>query len=483
MCHFFAKAVFIWLHFLFASQAFLHAQVQPLADYELLLQGYIEQDTGGKRLALETERAALELQKHSLETGLSFTVSSGDAVFAFSPTGIGISAEPGVELAFPNLRNSRVSLDAPLRANGDTLSQYGVDLSVSADIISGEGDTRKAGLEESRRRFITALRNAENHRQQAEKAFCQTIKDLLSLEDAILKARSAALEATHDLEEKRAGGYGSSSVAWRTTELALRSRERELGEAERKLDLALKEFAESCGVERAGLPENIPVKELFSISSFDPNDYAELEEAVWAHELNNLKRRGEGRPFTLNGTAGYSWRGSNDSALPGIGGGSLSSSGSSISTGLGFSRGGFSLSTGLSLPVEKMDEPSLTLRLQWKPSGSKISGLDSQLRSLSSREELLAILDAEKKFHTLAIDYDRRREELLWQQGAYEEEADLYRINAEEQKQWFDRGIIRESDYLDAQTNYLMALNRVLSARIDRRLYNLELAGLFKEKE
>jgi hypothetical protein len=304
------------------------------------------------------------------------------------------------------------------------------------------------------------------------------LKELLSLEDGILKARSAALDAERDLEEKRAGGYGAASVVWRTAELTLRSRDRELGEAERKLDLALKEFAESCGVDRAGIPQAVPAEELLSIGSFDPKEYAELEEALWIHGLNNLKRRGENRPFTLNGTAGYSWRSTPASA--GIGGSALDET--HVSTGLRFSRGGLSLSAKVSLPIEKMDEPSVTLGFQWKPSGWKIAGLDSRLRSLAAREELLAIGEAEKKFRALAIDYERRREELLWQQGTYEEEADLYRINADEQKTWFDRGIIRESDYLDAETNYRMAQNRLLTARIDRKLYNLELAGLFKGK-
>ncbi|GHU63370.1 hypothetical protein FACS189445_6620 [Spirochaetia bacterium] len=393
-----------------------------------------------------------------------------------------VSAEPAVELAFPNLRNTRVNMDAPLRSgatSGETLSHYGVDLSVSTGLITGAGDIRKAGLAESRRRFLTAVRNADDHKREAERAFCLVIKDLLSLEDAILKARDAALDASQDLEKKRAGGYGASSVVWRTAELSLRSRERELGEAERKLDLALREFAESCGVEAAAIPENIPTEELLSIGSFDSKEYAELEEALWTHGLNNLKRRGEGRPFSLDGTAGYSWRGSGD----GINAVGLDSNGSHVSAGLGFSRGGLSLSAGVSLPVEHMNEPALTFRFQWKPSGSKVLRLDSQLREFSSREELLAIGEAEKKFRTLVIDYERRREELLWQQGSYDEEAELYRINAEEQKRWLDRGIIRESDYQDAETNYRMALNRVLAARIDRRLYNLELAGLFRDTE
>jgi outer membrane protein TolC len=74
-------------------------------------------------------------------------------------------------------------------------------------------------------------------------------------------------------------------------------------------------------------------------------------------------------------------------------------------------------------------------------------------------------------------------EDLAWQEETYREEEELYRMNQEEQKHWFDEGIIRETDYLDARTNYLLAVNRVLSARIDRRLYNLELKALFVSPE
>jgi hypothetical protein len=159
----------------------------------------------------------------------------------------------------------------------------------------------------------------------------------------------------------------------------------------------------------------------------------------------------------------------------------LDSDGSQVSAGLGFSRAGLSLSAGLDLAVERLDQPALTFSFQWKPAGSKITRLDSQLREFASRGEALAIAEAEKKFRGLVQDYERRREELLWQTRIYDEEAELYRINAEEQQRWLERGLIREMDYQDAETKYRMALNRVQSVRVDRRLYNLELAGHFRE--
>jgi hypothetical protein len=458
---------------LFCMPQLLGAQeLPPVNDYRALLRGYQAQDTEGKRLELEKERAALELRRYALENGISFTVTSGDGVFTFAPSGVSVSAEPGVELGFPNLRNTGLTLDVPLTAEGEKLTQYGVDVSVKTGIITRQGDAYKAGLEESKRRFLTALRNAESRRREAEEEFCKLIKELLTLENNILKAQGDVLEARNDLEEKRAGGYGASSTVWRTAELSVRSRERELGEAQRKADRALRDFAEDCVVAAAGIPENIPDEALQVITEFDSEAYTVLEAARWNYEVNTLQRRSQDGPFTLDGRAGYSWR-RND------GGGYTDAAGSRAIAGLDFSRGGLSLSAGVSVPLENPDGPSLTFRFQWKPSGSRIAGFDRQLRDIAGRGELLTIAEAEKQYRDLVIDYDQRREELLWQHETYAEEADLYRINAEEQQVWFDRGIIRESDYLDARTNYLMALNRVLSARIDRRIYNLELAGLF----
>jgi hypothetical protein len=394
-------------------------------------------------------------------------------VFTFAPSGLSVSAEPGVELSFPNLRDTGVTLAAPLSTEGENITQYGVDVSVKTGIVTRGGDAYKAGLEESRRRFLTALRSAESRRRQAEQEFCQTVKELLTLENNILQAQGAVLEARNDLEEKRAGGYGASSTVWRTAELSVRSKERELGEAQRKEDRAMKDFAEACAVAAAGIPENIPDEALRSITDFDSEAYTVLEEARWSHEVNTLQRRALDSPFTLDGRAGYSWRGGD------AGTGYTTAAGSRATAGLDFSRGGLSLSAGVSLPLENPNEPSLTFRFQWRPSGSKTAGFDKQLRDLAGQGELLTIAEAEKKYRDQVIDYDQRREELLWQRETYTEEADLYRTNAEDQRMWFDRGMIRESDYLDARTNYLMALNRALSARIVRRLYNLELTGLF----
>ncbi|MDR1253224.1 MAG: hypothetical protein LBK62_13855 [Treponema sp.] len=448
------------------------------SDYGTLLEGFFNRDSQRIKLEMEKERAVLELEKYARETGMAFTLTTGDGVLAFSPSGTSLSAEPGVELSFPRLRNTALTLSAPFQGgeNGGS-GRYGAVAGLKTDIISGWKEAYQAGLAEKERALARAQRNLENRRLAAEREFCQRIQRILEHQNKKLQAQGEMILARYDLETKRAGGYGSASVIWRTAELKLRTREREVREAERALAAALRAFADDCGMEQAETPLNIPDDPLIPISSFDPAAYAEWENALWIYEINTLSRKSQDRPFTLDGSAGYAWQ----SAPVSVSGASTGES--SVRAGLGFSGGGFSASAGVSLSPEKPGSPSLTFRFQWKPGGAKVSGLDRRLRDLAAREEREAITDAEKKYRDLIVEYERRLGDLEWQKGTYREEEELYRVNQEEQKRWFDQGIIRETDYLNAQTEHLLAVNRVLSARIDRRLYNLELKALFVSPE
>jgi hypothetical protein len=453
------------------------------ADYFALLEGFLNRDSQGMKLELEKERALLDLEKYARETGTAFTLSTGDGALNFSPSGVSLSAEPGVEISLPRLRNTALTVSAPFQGGGDGLSRYGVDAGVKTSIISGQGETYQAGLAGKERALVRAQRNLENRRLEAEREFCQRIQQILDYQNKKLSAQGEVILARYDLETKRAGGYGSSSVIWRTAELKLRTRERELREAERTLEGALQNFAGDCGVERAEAPLNIPDEPLIPIASFDPADFAERENALWTYEVNTLSRKAQDRPFTLDGSAGYSWQGSGSSGSGVPGNAGTSAGNSSVRAGLGFSGGGLSASAGVSLPLKNPDQPALTFRFAWKPGGAKIFGLDKRLRELAARGEQEAVVEAEKKYRDLAVEYGRRVEDLEWQKETYQAEEELYRVNQEEQKRWFEQGIIRETDYLDAQTDHLLAVNRVLSARIDRRLYNLELKTLFVSPE
>jgi hypothetical protein len=445
------------------------------SDYGALLEGFLSRDSQRIKLEMEKERAVLELEKYARETGTTFTLTTGDGALTFSPSGTSLSAAPGVELSFPGLRNTSFTLSAPFRSGGD--GRFGADAGLKTDIISGRKEAYRAGLAEKERALVRARRNLENRQLAAEREFCQQIQQILGHQNKTLQARGEVILARYDLEAKRAGGYGSASVIWRTAELKLRTRERELREAERTLAAALRAFADNCGAEQAEAPLNIPDEPLISIGSFDSAAYTEWENALWVYEINTLGRKSQDRPFTLDGSAGYSWQSSPAS------GGSASAGESSVKAGLGFSGGGFSASAGVSVSPENPGSPSLTFRFQWKPGGTRLFGLDRRLRDLAARGEREAITDAEKKYRDLIVEYERRLGDLEWQKEAYREEEELYRVNEEEQKHWFEEGIIRETDYLNAQTEHLLAVNRVFSARIDRRLYNLELRALFVSPE
>jgi hypothetical protein len=464
-----------------------------VGDYGTLREGFLARDDAARRLELTKEQAALALRRFSVDNGVTFTVSSGSTVFTFSPDGTYVSASPSAEISMPGARNTRLNVTAPLQSRGGELTRYGVDMAVTTGIISGKSEAVKAEYMERERAFLTALRNLAQRRLEAEREFCDLIKKLITDRNTMLQAQGEVVKARYDLEAKRAQGYGSSAVIVRTAELKQRSQERALREAQRILETALRDFGDDCGVERAEIPANIPEEELAAISSFSSSLYTELENAVKTYEIHTLSRKSQDHFFTLDGSAGYSWNGGSAVSGGGLMGDDISGTtgsgpagfavslaeGSSVTAGAGLTAGGITVSAGISVPLGRPDEPTLTVAFQWRPSSFKVFKIDRMSRALTAAEEREAINTAKKKFRNLIAEYDQRMADLEWQRSAYEEEAELYRINAEDQRAWLDRGIIKETDYLDARTDYLLAENRSLSARIDRRLYNLELESLF----
>ncbi len=448
---------------------------EEVKSYETLLTGYQKLAPERTKLDILKEMAAIDLQRFAAETGLSFSVHSGDTVFNFSSSDLYINTEPGIEMNIPGFRDTSASLKVPLQTVNGADTQYGLDLSLKTGLISRRTITHQAGMEEKKRVFIKTLRDIELWELAAEIEFCRILQELLTYQNTMLEAQGDMLLAFYDLEEKRVQGYGTSSVVLRTAELKLKTRERELLEAQRNLAVVLEEFARDCGVPQAGIPASIPEEKLISILSFNPEQFAELDDARWIYKENSLIRKAANKQVLLDGTAGYSWT----SSSFGRNNSFLSHEGSAVNGGLGLNINESTLYAGVSVPLENPSEPTLTVAFSWRPWGSIISKLDKQLRSLEASRELENIAQAERTYRDLVIQFNRKKGNLEWQQSVYDEEAELYRQNAEEQKRWFDQGIIRQTDYLDAQTDYLLSLNRVLSASIERRLYNLEVKSLF----
>jgi hypothetical protein len=454
-----------------AAETTLPSALPVAFDYQRLLEGCLARDAESARLILERDRTALELERYAQENGLTFTLSSGDAVFTFSPGGLSVSAKPGIELALPGPGNPGLNLAAPVQSRQGNPVELGVDLSLTALVAGGRPELRRTGALERERAFVTAQRDLEFRRFAAEEAFCRRIKELLSHRDAMLEARRRLLEAAYELERRRAGAY--SGVVLKTAELEYRGKERELREAERTLDSARRDFAELCGIPEARAPENIPDEPLLPASSFDPALLRETEQARWTYQQNNRIRRAQNQPITLETRTGYSWRQSGAAPL------GSAPAGSSLNAGAGLSVGGISVSAGIAVPLARPSEPSLSFSVRWNPAGGFLSRLDRQIRALEAQRELQAIDGGERLYRDLVAEYDRKKADLEWQKETYAEEAELYRINVGELDIWLKRGVIRESDYANARTNYLLAVNRVQRARIDRRLYNLELRGRF----
>ncbi|QQO09469.1 TolC family protein [Breznakiella homolactica] len=441
-------------------------------DYYSLLSGYLEHDAARIALVLEHEQAALELRKYETETGINFSLFSGDSTVRFSSDGPVFSVRPGIGITLPGNGDSSLNVEVPVQAGSGRTTLYGVDAQVRMGIITPRRESHRAALAERQRGYLEATRNLEYRTAAAEQEFCRAVQNLLACRNTMLEAQSEVLTARYDLDQKRAGGYSASGIILRTAELKLRTRERELREAERVFSDALEDFAADCGVASAAVPGNIPGGELLDLESFDSQWYTELEQARWRHGLNTQIRDYQDRRIGLDGLAGYTWN-NYATAVSGTGGTS------SVNAGLGFSVAGSSVTAGISVPVNGPFEPSLTFSVIWKPSSWTIANIERQIRDVTARKEREAISDALRNYSDHITEYGRKKRDLEWQKTVYDEEAELYRLNAEEMKTWFDRGIINETDYLDARTDYLLAVNRLLSAQIDRRLYNLEVQALF----
>ncbi|ULQ60960.1 hypothetical protein K7I13_06820 [Brucepastera parasyntrophica] len=456
------KKFFICLFSFFISAV---AVSQSLSDFAVLLEGYASNDTTRQSLELDKRSAFLSMQRYNIEAGTAFTISTGQTVIEFPDSGAQISARPGITVGLPQLRNTSISAEVPLEYNGNDPPRAGVNVTARTDIFSGNAKSRQTGLEEKERQYIVAARQLESHKLQLQKEFWEDVREIYGYRNDIYKAQEAIVLARQDMETREAAGYTASSTVWRTTELKLRSRQRELTEAERTYARSLEEFARSCGIPVVVLPEVIPGQELADISAFPQAGFSELESAEWNHYINTMSRSASGRSFSLNGLAGYS--------LDRI------TQTSSVSGGVGISLPGVTLSSALSFPLDSSQNPALSISLEWKPNGIRTHRIDNEIREISGKKELLNIHIAKKNYYDTVLEYDRKKEDLEWQQEVYTEEFEVYKTHAGEQEQWYRAGIISETDYLQSQTEYKLAEYRLQALYIDCILYNLDVALLF----
>ena len=93
----------------------------------------------------------------------------------------------------------------------------------------------------------------------------------------------------------------------------------------------------------------------------------------------------------------------------------------------------------------------------------------------------MSLKKAEENYADTVSEYETERENLLWQYEKNLEEEAMYKELAEDTKYWYDEGIVSESEYRQANSNYAKAILSVTSSKIDQLIYNLDLKSLFVE--
>ena len=142
---------------------------------------------------------------------------------------------------------------------------------------------------------------------------------------------------------------------------------------------------------------------------------------------------------------------------------------------------GISGNMNFSFPTNDKSNPSVSFSLSWNPNQSKLASISEETSTLQEQQEVLSLKKAEESYIDTVNEYETNRENLLWQYEKNLEEETMYKELAEDTQYWYNEGIVSESEYRQANSNYAKAILSVTSSKIDQLIYNLDLKSLFVE--
>lgn len=440
--------------------------------YEELFDNYCKQDIQYEELAISYKQAELSYEQSLIENGLKVTVSSGNVKMEFAENQVKTSFSPSLSVTVPSLLNTEAKISVPVSVDGENVSVQNAGISLSADIISSTNADRDLSSQKSLRSLEEAERKLKSKIVSLEKSFLNELKNLYSLELSVSEAESNLLSKQNSFESVKLQGYSENSSKYRSAQLSVRSSEYDLEKAIRNYENSLESFLTACNAE--GLDINslkIPETTLLSITDFPMEKFSTIESAVWSNYVNSTSRNNK-KDFTLS---------ANTSANVSTGRTSENPLTTSIGAGLTAAYKGLSGNMNLSLPTSDNSNPSVTFSLSWNPIKDKTSAISKETAELQEQQEALSLKKAYQEYEKKVDDLETQRKTLLWQYEKNLEEASMYKELEADTEYWYKQGIVSESEYQSAKTNYAKAQLAVISSKIEQLIYNLDLQSLFVE--
>ncbi len=440
--------------------------------YEELFDNYCKQDIQYEELSISYKQAELSYEQSQIENGLKVTVSSGNVKMEFAENEVKTSFSPSVSVTVPSLSNTEAKISVPVSVDNENVSVQNAGVSLSADIISSTKADRDLNSQKSLRSLEEAERKIRTKIISLEKSFLNELKSLYSLELSVSDAESNLLSKKNSFESVKLQGYSESSSKYRSAQLSVKSAEYDLEKAKRNYENALESFLTACNAKESDFDTlTIPETTLLNISDFPKEKFSTIESAVWSNYVNSTSRNNK-KDFTLS---------ANTSANVSTGRTSEDPLTTSIGAGLTAAYKGLSGNVNLSLPTSDNSNPSVTLSLSWNPIKDKTSAISKQTAELQEQQEALSLKKAYQEYEKKVDDLETQRKTLLWQYEKNLVEASMYKELEADTEYWYKQGIVSESEYQSAKTNYAKAQLAVISSKIEQLIYNLDLQSLFVE--
>lgn len=459
-----SKRVFGLLILIFVSISSLFC-----LEYHELLQNYCNQDIQLEELAISYSQAQLSYEQTLVNNGVKLNASTGAIKLEFKDNQVDTSLSPSIGITFPSLSNTEAKISVPISVSNDKLSVPNAGITISTDIISSTTASRNLTIEKATRSLLEAERKLNTRLVNLEKSFLNELKNLYSLGLAVNNAEESLITKTISFESMKLQGYSETSTKYRSSLLAVKTAEFDLEKAKRNYASALESFLLMCNAQEVDiLSLEIPDVDLLKITDFPKDKFASIESTQWSNYVNSTARANE-KEFTLSASSSYNVSMINDNMS------------SSFGAGLSAGYRGFAGNVNVAFPSDDKSTPSVSFSLSWNPNQTKLAKISNENTDLDIQKESLSLEKANKEYKETVQEYEIERENLLWQYEKTIEELAMYEELAKDTEYWYNNGIVSASEYRQANTDYAKAKLSVISSKIEKLIYNIDLQSLFVE--
>lgn len=469
------------------SASLLFLVLNPLSAFEKipaseLLEGYLQNDSTLKNLAIEVQKAQLSQNTSQISNGFDISLSTGQMSLSFSDSDqVLFSLKPSVDVLLPQFRNLGISISGEVdnksdgKSSDDNSVKFSTSISLSADIISNHKTEREISLLKAERKVLEAKRRMEISALTVESAFYKNIENLLKSTAGIISQENSLYSDQKEFETVKARGYSTGSSAYRLAEMKVVSDLHSIEANKRALIHDYIVFYKKCGFDiklemnqdfMELIPSDIQTVELLNVLDFDKSLYEKIENAEWTIQINKMERNSKS-DFELKANAGYTLKNN----ITGT---------DTIDVGVTSSVNGITFRPAVNFPVgAENSKPSATLSVTFNPNTMKKNQISSATEKLSEEQEKLNLESAYVEYDEKMVELIQEKEDLEWTKKSNEESFVMYEALEKDLRSWFNQGIIPETEYLSAKKNMQNYKVQKIINELDAIIYNNSVRSQF----